>query len=159
MLIDYTTYDQIRAALGVDDEDLPDSVVSLPLYESILTQEFEDIDLDIETTYATTEALETPTAQETRFLTACDLFATYAVAKHLSAALPLFAAHQVTDGKAQINRFTDPYKDVVAQVLSQYERAKSRLIAALSAIGTTNTSTAKAYFAIIPPSVDPVTGS
>lgn len=60
MLIDYTTYDQIRAALGVDDEDLPDSVVSLPLYESILTQEFEDIDLDIETTYATTEALETP---------------------------------------------------------------------------------------------------
>lgn len=44
MLIDYTTYDDIRAALGVSSTDLPDAALSLNLYELMLTQEFEAID-------------------------------------------------------------------------------------------------------------------
>lgn len=159
MLTDYTTYDDIRAALGVSDDDLPDSVLALPLYSAVLTQEFEDIDLDVESTYVATELLNTPTAQDVRFMKACELFATYAVAKQLTAALPLFAAKQVTDGKAQISRFDNPYKDVVTQVIAQYEKARARLVAAFADVSAgTTVLIAKSYFGVISPSVDPVTG-
>ncbi len=159
MLIDYTSYDNIRAALGVSDDDLPDTVLSLSLYEGVLTQEFESVDLTVETLYATTEALASPTAEEIRFLSACDMFATYAVAKQLTASLPLFAARQMTDGKAQVSRFDNPYKDVITQVIGQYDAAKARL---MSTFAVLNSSTApvvaKTYFAVLSPSVDPVTG-
>lgn len=159
MLIDYTTYDDIRAALGVSSTDLPDAALSLNLYELMLTQEFEAIDLTLEAVYLTTESLPSPTAEETRFLSACDLFATYAVAKHLTASLPMFSFRQMTDGKAQGTRFDNPYKDAIAYVISQYDTAKSRLIDAFSAIGTiTNTTVAKSYFAIVSPSTDPIVG-
>ncbi len=62
MLTDYTTYNDLRAALGVSSTDLPDEVLSLNLYELILKQEFEAIDLTLESTYIMTEALTTPTA-------------------------------------------------------------------------------------------------
>jgi len=159
MLIDYTTYNDVRAALGVSEEDIPDSVLDLNLYADTLTQEFEEIDLTLESTYATTESLAAPTAAETRFITACNLFATYSVAKQLTATMPLFAARQVTDGKAQISRFDNPYRDVIAQVTAQYEKARTRLVAAFGAIGAVTTATvAKSYFGIVSPSVDPVTG-
>lgn len=157
MITTYTTYNDIRAALGVSLDDIKDSVLSLDIYSDSLTQEFEEISLDLETTYTTKSALPTPTAAETRFITACNLFATYCVAKQLTAAMPLFAAKQLSDGKAQVSRFDNPYKDVVAQVLAQYEKARSRLLAAFEAITTTTTvSQSKSYFAVISPSTDPV---
>jgi hypothetical protein len=60
MLTDYTTYNDLRAAIGVSSTDLPDEVLSLNLYELILKQEFEAIDLTLESTYIMTEALTTP---------------------------------------------------------------------------------------------------
>ncbi len=160
MLTDYTTYNDLRAALGVSSTDLPDEVLSLNLYELILKQEFEALDLTIESTYITTEGLTTPTAAEMRFLAACDLFATYAVAKHLTASLPMFSFKQLTDGKAQGARFDNPYKDTVAYVKSQYDAAKSKLVEAFAAVGTTVTTTvSKSYFSIVSPSTDPVVGT
>ncbi len=160
MLTDYTTYNDLRAALGVSSTDLTDEVLSLNLYELILKQEFENIDLTLESTYITTEALTTPTAAEMRFLAATDLFATYAVAKHLTASLPMFSFKQLTDGKAQGTRFDNPYKDTVAYVKSQYDAAKSKLVEAFAAVGTTVTPTVtKSYFSIVSPSTDPVVGT
>jgi len=159
MLTDYTTYNDIRAALGVSSTDLPDSALSLNLYELMLSQEFEAIDLTLESTYVTTEALPAPTPAEMRFLSACDLFATYAVAKHLTASLPMFSFRQLTDGKAQGTRFDNPYKDAIAYVMSQYDTAKSRLIDAFAAIGVVTTTTVtKSYFAVVSPATDPVVG-
>lgn len=160
MLTDYTTYNDVRAALGVSEEDIPDAVLSLNLYGDMLTQEFEEISLTIESDYLTTIALPIPTDTEVRFISACSLFATYSVARQLTAAMPLFAAKQVTDGKAQVSRFDNPYKDVIAQVTAQYEKARSRLVAAYDLIvSVTTVVTPKVYFAVIPPSVDPVTGA
>jgi len=160
MLTDYTTYNDIRAVLGVSEDDLTDTTLALQIYEDYLTQELEDIDITLPDTYTTTAALATPTAAETRFVKACNLFATFSVAKTLTAALPLFAAKQITDGKAQVSRFDNPYKDAIKSINEQYETLKTRLIAALGAIGTTTTAaTVQRYFAVISPSVDPVTGT
>lgn len=159
MLTDYTTYNDIRAVLGVSEDDLTDTTLALQIYEDYLTQELEDVDIDLPDTYTTTAALPAPTAAETRFVKACSLFATFSVARTLTASLPLFAAKQITDGKAQVSRFDNPYKDAIKSINEQYEVLKTRLIAALGAIGTiTTAATVQRYFAVISPSVDPVTG-
>ena len=159
MLTDYTSYNGIRAALGVSDEDLEDATLALPLYSDYLTQELEDIALTLPDTYATTKDKATPTAAELRFLKACQLFATFAVAKQLTAALPLFAAKQVTDGKAAVQRFDNPYKDGIKSINEQYGTMRTRLVAALSSVGTSGSaSVAPVYFAVVSPATDPVTG-
>ena len=160
MLTTYTTYNDVRAALGVSPDDLDDATLALSLYDDNLTQELEDVALTLPETFATTKAIAAPTALETRFLTACRLFSTFAVAKMLTAALPLFAAKEVTDGKAAVGRFDSPYKDVIKSVNEQYATQRARLVTALSAVGTTSeTATARVYMAVASPSSDPVTGT
>lgn len=160
MLTTYTDYASIKASLGVSDEDLEDSTLALALYSDNLTQELEDVALTLPETFATIKAKDAPTALETRFLTACRLFSTFAVAKMLTAALPLFAAKEVTDGKAAVGRFDSPYKDVIKSVNEQYATQRARLVNALTAVGTTSVaSTARVYMAVASPSSDPVTGT
>lgn len=160
MLTDYTDYGSIKAILGVSDEDITDDTLALPLYEDSLTQDLEDVALTLPATYAATKALSAPTDIETRFLKACSLFATFSVAKQLTSALPLFAAKDVTDGKAAVGRFDNPYKDVIKSVNEQYDKQRTRLIAALGAIGTTGaTATTQVYMSVVSPAYDPVTGT
>lgn len=160
MLTTYTTYADIRAVLGVSDEDLDDTTLALQLYDDYLTQELEDIALTLPATYVTLKGVATPTVTEMRFLTACNLFATFSVAKQLTAALPLFAAKTVTDGKAATGRFDNPYRDVIKNVTEQTEKMRNRLVAALLAVGTASTATtARVYFSVASPSSDPVTGT
>ena len=159
MLNDYTSYSDIRAALGVDEDDISDETLGLPIYDDLLTQDLEDVDLTVVDTYTTTTAISSPTAAETRFLRACKLFATFSVARQLTSSLPLFAAKQMTDGKAQIQRFDNPYQETIKKVNEQYGLARSRLVTTLLAIGTTADTVVKTYFGVASPSTDPVTGS
>ena len=140
----------------------PEDLVRSPVADQInyLDQDLEDVALTLPATYAATKALPTPTDIEARFLKACSLFATFAVARQLTSALPLFAAKDVTDGKAAIQRFDNPYRDVIKSVNEQYEKQRNRLVAALAAIGTVSTATtARVYMAVVSPSSDPVTGA
>lgn len=160
MLTTYTTNADVRAVLGVSDDDLDDQTLSLALYSDYLDQELEDIALTLPATYAATKAITTPTDIETRFLKACSLFATFSVAKQLTASLPLFAAKDVTDGKAALGRFDSPFAGVIKSVNEQYEKQRARLVATLTAMGTTSTaSVARVYMAVASPSSDPVTGT
>lgn len=159
MLTDYTSYADIRAVLGVSDDELSDETLGLSLYSDFLTQELEDVHVDLPGTYETIKAKATPSLLETRFLRTCNLFATFAVAKQLTAALPLFAAKDVTDGKAAVGRFDNPYKDVIKSINEQYGTMRTRLVAALSSVGTSGSaSVAPVYFAVVSPATDPVTG-
>lgn len=137
VITDYTTYADIRAALGVSEDDIEDATLALSLYADYLQGELEDIDLTLTSVYATVKAEAAPSDAQKRFLATCRLFSTFAVAKQLTASLPLFAAKNVSDGKATVGRFDNPYKDVIASVNSQYDKMKSRLVAALFALGTT----------------------
>ena len=158
-LIVYTTYASVRAALGVSDEDIEDATLALDLYADYLTQELEDISLTLESTFISTSMLVSPSAEQTRFLTATRLFATFAVAKQLTAALPLFSAKQISDGKATVQRFDNPYRDTIKNVLEQYDRTRNRLISALAALGTSTTaSVTKSYFSVVSPDTDPIVG-
>lgn len=161
LLTDYTTYADIRAALGVEDSDVPDATLALALYSDNLQIELEDVALTLPATYVTTKALLTPTDDQLRFLQAARMFAAYAVAKHLTDSLPLFGLETETDGKASYKRFNNPYKEVIEAAQRQYGRFRTRLDQAFSAVNSTSagTSTTKTYFAVASPSSDPVTGT
>lgn len=159
-ITEFTGYADVRAALGVSEDDLEDTTLGLNLYADMLEVEFEDVSATFMATYETAKAASTPTEAQVRFLTATRLFATYAIAKHCCDSLPLFAAKQVTDSKASVQRFDSPYRDTVKSVLDQYGRLRNRLVTALSALSEpTTVSVAKTYFSVVSPATDPITGS
>lgn len=159
-LIAYTTYDDVRAALGVTDTELEDATLALTTYEDALVSEFEDISMTLKSTLDATLAKATPTEDEERFLRYARLFSAYTVAKLLTASLPMFGPKTITDGKAKIDRFNDPYRDTVKDVTAQYDKWRSRLSAAFTALGqSSSTPTVRVYMSTVSPASDPVTGT
>lgn len=161
-LVDFTSHDDIRAALGVSEDEIEDATISLPLYENNLAVELDEIDLDLATDHATVKALVTKTDAQNRFLRAAQLFATYAVAKQLTASLPLFSPKEISDGKASMVRFAqNPYKDTIAEVLRQYQANRVRLEKAYADINATTAAptTVLPYLTVSSPDSDPVTGT
>lgn len=159
---DYTTFPEIRAALGVADDEIEDETLDLTLYADTLQIELEDIHINLPTTYETVKALGSQTDDQKRFLQAAHLFATYAVARQLTSSLPLFSPEQITDGKAVMRRNQDsPYQKVTDAVLREYTRFRNRLDQMFSVINSSSstTSVAKTYFGVIAPDVDPITGA
>lgn len=160
MISDYTTPDEIRAVLGVDVTDIDDTTLALPIYEKCLLSELEDIEVTLPDTYATTKALPIPTTAQARFLRTAQVFATFALAKQLTGSLPLFALKQETDGKAQATRFDNPYKDAIKAVAAEYDRAKNKLMQAMSALGSSATATTpRTYFSVVGLATDPITNA
>lgn len=159
-LTEFTTYADIRAALGVTEDDLEDATLSLNLYSDSLGVEFEDVSSAFADTYATVRDIDNPSAVQISFLTATRLFATYAVAKQLTATLPVFASKQVSDGKTVVQRFDNPYRDTIKSVLDQYGKAKARLATVIATLNSGSKSTVtRVYFSVVAPSTDPITDS
>ena len=160
-LTDYTTYDDIRAALGVSDEEIDDGVLALSLYEQNLVAELEDISLDIISDYKDAKADNARDEDTERFYQTTRLFSTYRVALHLTSSLPLFSPKDIADGKATMSRYADsPYKMVIEQVKQLADRYRKRLTSVYESYsaGTTTTSVARVYFGVAVSTTDPVTG-
>lgn len=156
---DFTSYDDIRAALGVSDEELSDETLSLPVYEQALLVEFDDIDLTLADTLIAALDSETPNDAQKRFIRAGQLFATYAVAQQLTSSLPLFAPKSLGDGKANMSRFADsPYRDTVRKICAMFDKYKVHLSDALQKLNSgTYVATPRNLFAISGLDTDPVT--
>lgn len=163
-LIDFISYDEVRAALGVSQDEIKDTTLSLNLYDFNLVSELESISLDLIAAY-TAQVAATPstwTAAQTRFVQATKLFAAYAVAKQLTVSLPMFGPKEQSDGKASLVRFAqDPYKATIASVVQQYETFKVKLAETFAAMQST-TATAnvtREYFSVATPDSNPVLGT
>lgn len=161
-LLDFCAYADIRAVLGVEDDELTNDTLALELYLSSLKLEFNETSAGALAQYTTVAALaETArTADQQAFYEGCRLFAMYATANRLASSLPLFAPKDITDGKSATGRFADsPYREAIQETKSQYERLRLKLpglLAALSA--TTAQPVARVYFSGSAPSSDPVLG-
>ena len=168
-ITDYTSYAEVRAALGVSEEEVGDGVLGLPMYGSHLATEMTDLadtlslTEDIDVTYAAIKIIaeDALTKQQKRVLATTQLFATYAVARHLGTALAMMAPKSIGDGKALMSRFADsPYKSTLSNVETQYEKAKGALGKALANLNSTSAvSINTTFMGISSPSVDQVTGS
>lgn len=162
-LLDYSTYDDIRAVLGVSNEELEDVTLALGVYSSNLVMELEDVDADLPSEYATVAALASNvrTEAQQRFYDVTRLFAVYAVAKQLGSSLPLFSPKDVSDGKASQSRFADsPYRETLKKVDAYYGRTREKLETTYAALSSSSTTaTQRTLFSISSPASDPVIGS
>ena len=158
-LLDYTSYDEIRAVLGVSDEELEDTTLALPIYAQKLGFELEDISVNLETVYETARAAATPSTLQTKLLNAVQVFAAYAIAKHLLGSASLFAPRRVGDGRAETERVTDPFETLRDDVEAAYLSLKQRVSAALVGLGEqVGAATSRTYTAAAGLPADNVTG-
>jgi hypothetical protein len=131
-LVQFTSYEEVRAAIGVSEEELPDAVIGLPMYLQSLLLDLDEIHEDVDTTYvALTGTLD---ADEQRFQRLVQLFATYSVARTLLTGLDLFAPKRIQDGRAELERTEDPYAAVREGVLAMYGRVRLKLIEAFETL-------------------------
>jgi hypothetical protein len=161
-LLDFTSFSEIRAILGVEADELTDDTLSLDLYAFALRSEFNEVDAAILPRYATLAAATDPRSDDEQALyEGCRLFAAYAVSCRLASSLPLFSPKDVTDGKAATARFADgPYRVVIAEAKSQYDRLRLQLPALLNKVDATSTAVPQRnYFAVTSPDTDPVVAS
>jgi hypothetical protein len=127
-LTDYTSYDEIRAVLGVSDEEIENATLALPMYASELEMTLSDISEDVLTTYTTIAAIaeNARSVLQQRYYNVVRLFSSYAVGKSLLTSMPMFGFKQVGDGKAETERF-DKWEDVKAGVEAGYANMLARL--------------------------------
>lgn len=157
-LTDFTTYDDIRAVLGIAPEELEDETLALPRYLKELQFLIGDIEPTLEATYTTLVGQTTRTPQEQKVVDVLQVFSAYAVAKNLLTSLPLFSPQRVQDGRAEQQRFNDPFQDLRDGVDSSYLSMLARLKTAIEAIGLSPAGTVtRSYFSTSTIATDPVT--
>ncbi len=160
-LADYTSYDQIRAALGVAKEELEDETLALDLYAVALELDLEEVDATLISEFTSASEELNPSAAQTRLIDVTKLFSTYSVAKHLLVASTMFAPKDITDGKATVNRVIEPHSPLAKGIESMYEKFKSQVRTALANVATPTSSATptRVRFVVVAPDVDPVTGA
>lgn len=163
LITDYTTYQDVRAALGVTVDELPDSMLGLELYSTGLQIELEDVSPSLEQTYNDIADMDEGdrSPNEQKVYLSARQFASYAVAVQLLPALPLIAVKTVTDGKAGVSRDSAaPFKVVIAECRAKYAQTRASLEAKLLAlVGSPATdAVVPPYMSVVSPSTDPVTG-
>ena len=129
MLIDYLDYQEVRAVLGLTTTELPDSVLTLPMYETLLALQLESIGTSLPTSYLEILALpsESRSATQARFFDLTRLFSAYATAKELLTSLPMLGVQKLTDGRAEFTRQSEQWESIVDGVDSAYSTLRERL--------------------------------
>jgi hypothetical protein len=161
-LEDYTSQDEVRAALGVDSDELSDATLDLDMYYQYLLVELRSISATLLTDFATVVGIAegSRSAAQAALFAAVKLFAPYAVAVFVLPSLPLLAQKALTDGKASVTRFSgEPYKDTSERVQAMYEKLRTDLITASGTyLGSSSVSSLRPFLSAVGLAVDPVTG-
>ena len=160
----YTTYDDVRAILGVSDEDLEDVTLGLSVYSSNLDLELLAVDDTLPATFVSTSAtaVSARTATQRKFLTLTSLFAAYTVASQVGTSLALFAPQSTSDSKTTVTRFSgDSFQKVLDKVDAQKERLSVELSAAFADVsgGAAATTPIPTLLYGVAPAIDRVTNA
>jgi hypothetical protein len=161
-ITDLTTYPDVRAVLGVSDEEIEDVELALSIWSTNMTLRLLDLTPTFETLYDgikdTAEGSRTPIQQ--RFYITSNLYAAYLVADDLLTSLPMFSFKSITDGKAETERF-DRWEDVRDGVKLGLGGIRARLLLMLQTLEGTPVPTVSlpGLIAGVPLGFDPVTGA
>lgn len=166
-LTTYCEFDEVRSALGVNDLELKDSVLALPVYEMGLVRELTKISPSLTAAFSTvvSKTLSDRTGLEKGLYDSVHLFSVYAVARQVGVSLSVFAPKDVGDGKATLSRFSgEPFKATMDGVNEYYQIAKDSVRQALEAYNGSNSTVAASLtpatlFKASGRSYDPVEGA
>ncbi len=163
-IITYTTYDDVRAVLGVAIEEIPDNVISLKVYENTLTLALSSVSgaLDPDTVvrnltdhYDYLIALETPTAIQVKFIQTIEMYATYIVADQLANSISMSAPKTQADGKSVLVRFSS--EATFKAVQKAIKNTLGKLSVAIMELLSVTVATAP-HLTVVAPDVDLITG-
>lgn len=161
----YTSYESVRAILGISDEEgmLEDADLGNEYVEASLHLALTGIGSTLPGDFQT--VCDTPPASRTEAQTQLALivpmFAALCVARQVGTSLPM-SAKTLTDGKASFSRFADaPYKETLARIEAEYWVVRDILAAAYAVItGSSVTSMAMPTLLVAAgASIDRVTNS
>lgn len=163
MLTEYTTYAEVRAALGVSEEEIDDATLELQMYETLLEEDLNGISPLVLTTWAgLDEDEDARTADEAKFAKRLRLYATYSVAAQLLTSVELFGFLKVADGRASTERRPQAFDTINGNVLAMLVKARAWLLASLDLLapGTPVTPAGSiSWTSSVAPATDPVTGT
>ena len=139
-LTTYTTYDEVRAALGVSKTELADTVLSLTQWETLVVLGLEEVNSGIPAMFTTVSSIPVSSRSiaEQRFYDLTRLYACYDLAQNLLASLPLFSVRALTDGRANFERQIDVYKDVKEGVMAMHDMLRGKLSASFIIVSPGN---------------------
>jgi len=166
-LTSYCEFNEVRSALGVNDIELTDSVLALPVYEMGLIRELNRLSTSLNAAFLTIHA-KSSSARLTGEATLHDavrLFSVYAAARQVGVSLANFAPKDVGDGKATVSRCAgEPFEKVMERVEEYYSVLRTELRTAYddyaSTTSTVNPSTTPTtFFVASKRGYDPVTGA
>jgi hypothetical protein len=145
----YTTYGDVRAALGVSEMELTDTELELAMYENALELAMDEVTLDSGLTLQAAFAAATPTSRIKRLT---QLYATYAVAEVAANALSMLAPKTISDSKTSLSRFSSEatFKSVITSI--------SRLKASYKQMLEETTVASQTLLTVVKPAIDKVTG-
>ena len=162
-MLDYTSYDQVRAVLGVSSHELSDDTLGLDLYSNLLMVRLMSITGTIAgasgsllTLVQAVKLKSAPTTEEQMLLALVPPLATHMVAESCLSGLSLFALKSETDGESIQTRFSseatfrevgDSVRQAINSLLAQVDRL----------LGGAGSTAALPFLSVVVPSVDVVT--
>jgi hypothetical protein len=162
-LADFITYDEVRTTVGLSVDELPDSVLALPIYAVALELELDGVNLTadapgpgpLKTRYLLLEAMSTMTTDQQKLYNLTRMFCAYAVAAEVATSLSMRTPKIISDSKASLTRFSPEatFKDTI-------EALKLKLKGLKDSIESINTGSATnyAFMFAIKPVYDPISG-
>lgn len=165
-LLTYTTYDSIRAVLGVASTELTDVVLGLPVFDLQFQLALEDLDSGngVGTTQYTTIAAILPasrTKNQQRFFDLVGMYCSYSIAHKLLDNLKMYAPLTIQEGKASVTRMDAADSAVRRGVETGLLTVKSllkTLLVTLVPSAQVTLSPPRVHAASVTTAIDPVTG-
>ncbi len=163
-ILDYTSYNEVRAVCGLTSDDISDVTLALELYANALSLQLGSVDLPddppgpgpLASRFIAVKAIlpASRTADEQKLYDLTRKFATLAVAFEIP--LSLTAAKSLSDSKTTQVRFSpeSAYQDVRTMIEDSLEAIRDELENIVE-----GAADYFQYMSVVTPSTDPVTGA
>ena len=149
-----TTADAVRAAIGISESELPDSVLGQSFYARGVERALQKIDPTLVTRWPT--LIDSTDPADLNLVGIVQDFAMYKVAGHACQSIELLAARTMTDSKATFQRFEVDLETLLSRLEGLLAQVEDELLEDLGLDGTTYTPLS--IFVEAKPTFDPVTG-
>lgn len=161
-LTDFTSPDEVRAALGVSARELKDAALDSQIYLTELTEQLRELHPELIDSYTAAKAADPATADQKRFVELTQVYSTYVVAKHALGKIEMFAPRVIKDARAEMERAENPFDQLREDVKSMLGRLRTRLVAAHAVVNPDGAPVVPPAVGVIginvPLAVDPVLG-
>jgi hypothetical protein len=162
MSVELVLTSSVRAILGVSSKELPDTVLTNPIYAVRLREDLRDLNTQLVADFASIGALTTRTDDQERFVELASTYAAYHVANQCLGALPMFSPLTLKDEKAELTRNVDAFKGLredVSQVMNVMKTRLQNAYAKINSAAPAPNPTARTLLASVGLATDPVTGA